>query len=269
MYMGKWPSEPDEAGNVPALMEVMNADPELLPHIKLLLDELTAFENKDGLKFQLVVDSRFGKVCLPAANKDQDDNLSVYYSHAGPWAEDHVYDLLRWVMLVRATGILEKVPIIVLHDQPVPDAVSEVVSCEPLSLMCALTIPYLTGQHAVHASLVTDILPHAFGVNIPGVNEQGLQALDQWRKSSISSVDNDSIWQGYLIRIFGSFVGEVIRSEVGGTWEQVEGANVPGGEALKVGDVYVNVYGRTARWLREGNEHSLLGYFQSMKDQLQ
>jgi hypothetical protein len=67
------------------------------------------------------------------------------------------------------------------------------------------------------------------------------------------------------VTLFGSYLGEAIRTAIGGEWIQDDNVPSPTGWALRQGDITMNVYARAAQWLRDGNEFSLVKYLEDIE----
>lgn len=66
-----------------------------------------------------------------------------------------------------------------------------------------------------------------------------------------------------VAKIFGGYIGEVLRSKVGGSWEH----RAEGGIGLHVGDTWYFPVGQVHRRLTEGPRYNLNEYFQIALDE--
>lgn len=219
--INSWPSLPGENRQVPSLGQIAevglfkNEASKVLEWIKL------AEQDGDEVEQQVVMESQFGFLTLPALVKKKDGGFLVYYSHCSEWHDDFITKLLDWTVKLRSCDFVHSLKIEIC-DSPdaLPLKVREIISKRTEHRMFLSMIPHLSQASAdIRGRVFAEGFGHFFNENkILNFDRESLSLIESWFRKVVERLPQSSFYYQITLNLLGSYFGRVLKDTFGGTW---------------------------------------------------
>jgi hypothetical protein len=210
-----WPSEPNQAGLVPAFNQLKSFNQDFSVTLSLLEKAVEEVRQEgDSVEYQVVMQSQYGLFTLPCIlRKGESSDFIVFYKNIGSWTDAKLADLLQWLIKLRGSDFINRLEVNLcesISELP-PKAVEMISSKKHHRMMVSMLPHYSEGDLVRNARVFSEAF--AFFYNdkkLLNADETSLQQVEDWYKQKVLNCDRSSFYFSLYKNFLGAYYTQVV-----------------------------------------------------------